>query len=876
MAHYVIRFTLFLLSLIFAINLGVVSQDLNVDSLRPPVLMTPEDPIISPNGNFVSFLVISNNNSERKQLIVRSIVDDRQIEFENCKVGSIIFSDDSRFMLFLDHSNRLNVLKLSDYSAKSIDSVAQFTYFRNSMINWITYRTLGQKNNIYISKISLHNPLLVGSGSNYFANNDQKSLFFCFNNLGSSSIVQIRFKDFSRKVIWTGRSVSSFIISSSGKSLAFVGATNDTKPNRANIFLISINNSSIWLLPDSDTSIYGSNYKIVRVNGFSYDEKSLLVTFSSVSFDALQNVKSRLSDVWSYSDVLIQSDKSSNKGAFLQGIAFIKISDGTCVFKQKPNEVIFNDKSRHYLLLGSFEDRLENDDFSSNKRSVIYSCVNLSTGIKYVFGRSDTIGSPSLSPIADFVVFRNKLDHQVYSYSLNTYSLRNISNSFVNIDSCFEEVYSSYRYFELLGWTADGLSVLFKSYHDLWRLSIKGLHPPINISNNFGLVNNIVFRPLALYNRIYPTNKPIYISAFDKDTKRNGFYRLNISNSQNPEMLAMDDCVFVIPDNQYVPSSARFEPVKAKISDVFLVKKMATSLSPNFYITRTFHDFQQISFITPDTSYPLMGRKLVQIRTRPLQYGVLYTPYKFDTLQRYPVIFHYYEKLSDRLNVFTPIEYSNGDINIPWFVNNGYLVFDVDMSYVPYQIGESISSSLSSAINGVSKFSFVDTSKMALQGFSFGGYETNYAITQTNRFSAAVAAAGMTNLTSFAYSINKEAGFWTNIGGRFWPRPSISKNHEYFVKYSPIFSVNKVRTPLLLMNNKMDDAVDFTQALEFYLALRQQQSKVWLLQYDDGQHGVFGESSEDFSIKMLQFYNHFLKGATMPSWMVSSSRYGNL
>jgi hypothetical protein len=88
------------------------------------------------------------------------------------------------------------------------------------------------------------------------------------------------------------------------------------------------------------------------------------------------------------------------------------------------------------------------------------------------------------------------------------------------------------------------------------------------------------------------------------------------------------------------------------------------------------------------------------------------------------------------------------------------------------------------------------------------------------------------------------------------------------MKNSAVFSADKVTTPLLLMDNKGDDVVQFEQGLELFTALRRLGKRVWMLQYDGEGHLVLGEKAQmDFSVRTKQFFDHYLKGALPPQWM---------
>ncbi len=76
------------------------------------------------------------------------------------------------------------------------------------------------------------------------------------------------------------------------------------------------------------------------------------------------------------------------------------------------------------------------------------------------------------------------------------------------------------------------------------------------------------------------------------------------------------------------------------------------------------------------------------------------------------------------------------------------------------------------------------------------------------------------------------------------------------------------KTPLLMLHNDKDGAVDFTQGIEFYNALRRLKKPVILVQYLGENHGLGKlENRKDYAVRMLEFFDHHLKGMPAPSWM---------
>jgi dipeptidyl aminopeptidase/acylaminoacyl peptidase len=251
-----------------------------------------------------------------------------------------------------------------------------------------------------------------------------------------------------------------------------------------------------------------------------------------------------------------------------------------------------------------------------------------------------------------------------------------------------------------------------------------------------------------------------------------------------------------------------------------------------------------------------------------MEQGVLYKPEDFDPNRKYPVILHYYSRKSQEANTFHAPGRENGHLDIAWFVSRGYLVFTPDIHYKIGELGQSAVNSVVGAAKHLSQFSWVDAKKMGLQGHSLGGYETNYIITQTNLFAAACSSSGLSDIISNYLGF---LGLHTNhdwyenricrIGATLWEKPDL------YIKNSPVFQLDKVTTPLLTVANKNDLNVSFDQGVALFTALRRLGKKVWMLQYDEGDHGVDGKSRIDYTLRMTQFFDHYLKGAPAPRWM---------
>jgi len=83
-----------------------------------------------------------------------------------------------------------------------------------------------------------------------------------------------------------------------------------------------------------------------------------------------------------------------------------------------------------------------------------------------------------------------------------------------------------------------------------------------------------------------------------------------------------------------------------------------------------------------------------------------------------------------------------------------------------------------------------------------------------------------------------------------------------------------VQTPLLMIHNDEDDAVPWYQGIEFYLALRRLGKEAYLFSYNGEKHGLRKRiNQKDYTRRLQEFFDHFLKGAPSPEWMEKGIPY---
>jgi dipeptidyl aminopeptidase/acylaminoacyl peptidase len=130
------------------------------------------------------------------------------------------------------------------------------------------------------------------------------------------------------------------------------------------------------------------------------------------------------------------------------------------------------------------------------------------------------------------------------------------------------------------------------------------------------------------------------------------------------------------------------------------------------------------------------------------------------------------------------------------------------------------------------KYKWIDASRLGVMGGSYGGFMTNWVITQTPRFKAAVASASLSNLISFYATSLYQDLIHVEFNGYPWD------NYELLWKYSPIRYVKDVSTPTMFIHGEQDNDVHITQAEEMYMALKRRGIDTVMVRYPREGHGV--------------------------------------
>jgi dipeptidyl aminopeptidase/acylaminoacyl peptidase len=474
--------------------------------------------------------------------------------------------------------------------------------------------------------------------------------------------------------------------------------------------------------------------------------------------------------------------------------------------------------------------------------------------------------SYSLSPNGRYAIFFDGKDWNSYSIAdgrvVNL--TRSLAVSFFNEENDTPSTPGSYG---IAGWTKDDHDVLIYDRFDIWQVAPDGSAAKL-LTDGVGRKEKIAFRYVRLdpKERSIDPAKPLLLHADNEETRDSGFYRDKIGGGL-PEKLLMGAKDFN-------------NPTKARDADVLMFSASRFDEFPDLWVANTsFKDLKKVSNGDAQREKFKWGTaELVAFKSTDgiALKAILLKPENFDPKRKYPMLVYIYERLTQGLHAFR----SPGpgtSINPTYYVSNDYLILMPDIAYTVGYPGPSALKCVLPAIQAVADKGFVDEKAIGIQGHSWGGYQIAYMVTQTNRFRAAAPGALVSNMTSAYSGIRWGTGLprqfqyertQSRIGGSLWEYPL------RFLDNSPVFRADRVQTPLLMIHNDEDDAVPWYQGIEFYLALRRLGKEAYLFSYNGEKHGLRKRiNQKDYTRRLQEFFDHFLKGAPEPEWMEKGIPY---
>ncbi len=657
-----------------------------------------------------------------------------------------------------------------------------------------------------------------------------------------------------------------------GGQVAWLYSADTAKTRVYDLYLWSLNKNKYLKAVDTTAGVMPEGW-CVSVNGklfFSENGRRLFfgtaVIPEAEQKDTLTEDEKVSVDIWNWKDDRLQPQQLKEKDDDLKRAydAVYHIPVGRMVQLGDENlERLAMDRKHNgpYALGYDRKPYMKEISWDADSKQDIY-LINLDNGSREKILEAWQ-SSAYLSPLGRYVAYYNELDSSWNSFSVKSGTHHKLT---ADIPVCFAQeefdMPTTPGPYGMKGWTKNEDHMMVYDRYDLWMLDPEGKAEPQKLTD--GRDSKLQYRYIDLDPEMeyIPEDIPVLVRSFDETSKDFFFYDLDLKRKEQLAKLYGGPYRFLIPK-------------KAKESDELIWQRMSFSEYPDLWISeRDFSDARKLSDANPQQGdYNWGTAELVHWTSADgvdLD-GLLYKPEDFDPDSTYPMIVYFYEKYSDALHAHYVPKPSRSTVNFTYYASNGYLVFVPDIVYKTGFPGQSAYNSIVSGTLKLMENSWVDKDHIGIQGQSWGGYQVAYLVTQTNMFAAAMAGAPVSNMTSAYGGIRWGSGMsrmfqyegsQSRIGGTLWEKP------WRYIENSPIFFADKVETPLLMMHNDDDGAVPWYQGIEYFVALRRLNKPVWMLTYNGAPHNLKRRADmKDLTIRMQQFFDHYLKGAPAPVWM---------
>lgn len=804
--------------------------------------------------------------------------------FWNISQGAIL--RDNRSFVF-QRKDSLYLVRLGTNEINYIARIQAFQVLRGKGSEWLTYISPTERGK---SRLVLR-PTDGGreweiDNARIFQSNDACDALITQkeDSSQSNSSFIYEWRDLStgkHKTFWKGRQILDMTFDHSGKQIAFITAEN----------VGEVQSYRLWyyrndMVESKQLSIEGNIDSCMTLSNtmleFNFNDDKLFFELKGRLAEKMPTTGIKV-DVWSYRDRTIQEEAlaKARRPSLYKSCMDLQTGKTLQLEKEDLQLVRSNYGTREFVLLRRGSAR---DCWWREPGAPTYYLAPLKGGQpvllkgKIPFGnRAIWIQNVAISPEERFVTYYNPVDGDYYSYEIGTGHIKDITKG-MGVSLTRWKPSGSYGSLittgaaDIAAWTENDRAILLYDNWDIWLVDPLGIEKAINLTGGYGRANHIKYQLLMQTNgktiESIRSNADLLLSADDTATMYSGFYRLRLDRPGQPELLTMGPYKYQCQ-------------MRASDAGQYLVSRENAEEAPNYYISHDLKKFTPVTQVAPQEEYNWLHVELV---TWPMPdgwlcHGMLFKPENFDELRKYPLIVHYYEEESHNLYKYNEPELSGDGMNIPYFVSRGYVVFVPDMLPLEGAMGKRALETVVSGVRFLSKERWIDTAHMGIQGASFGGYETNYIVTHTNLFAAAAEGFGVSDMISDYCSLvyKGETNHFIFDHGVYCTWASPWERPEAYLDGSPILRADKVTTPILIIHNKKDPAVPWLQGVEFFIALRRNDKKVWMVQYDEGSHGVSGKEALDFTVRLEQFFDHYLKGAPPPLWMtegIPASRKG--
>lgn len=820
----------------------------------------------SKNGNWVSYKMYYNSVSDT--LYIKNREGNKQYRFATPEIG--VFCGES-YYAFKELNNTLKVIDLNSGEVKEIKHVEMFEFSKNEKYlitlhnekeqKWLTIRDSGGKTiNTIDNVISFSSNPFTGDIAIYISeSNLQRVILQSMEKLNKQELIVDEKEGIFTKFVWQEE----------GENVAFFHQINDSINNRMNnrVFYYKPKTKNRFVF---ESDVRGDFDFPMRVSDpinsrLTISDDGEKVFFGIEKTNNNENQRTDIPQIWNGNDITVYSEKKYMDvwKNLPHMIMWQPLDNRILELSSSERPILFFNGDYEYCITNSLDELEPQYKLSPN---VNYYITELSTGKTklWLTNHSTTIKDMSVSPNGKYITYYRDNNYWVYEFKTSKH-IKLTGELGVNFEEDYMGIISNYG---IAGWTNQDKELLIYDKYDLWSINIEKKQAK-RITD--GYKNEMTYRVVNHTNntsrrtfqkekgKLIDLNQPI---VFNCITDKESSYLIR---NNKGKWIFIDGGEFAVSKIQKASNCNTYTYIiqRYDMPPTLRLKNMNGDKSVDIFQSNSIHN-----------QFNWGHSELIEYQNTDgvnLK-AILYYPANYNPNKKYPMVVEIYEKQSNQIHSYINPTINNMiGFNTTNFTSNGYFVLKPDMIFRRNNPGNSATDCAVSASRAVIDKGLVDENRIGLIGHSFGGYLTNFIITETDFFGAVVSGAGIADVAFFYHSINEITGSPEifRFENQQWRMDKpLYEDIDGYLKNSPVIQAKKVKTPILIWTGEKDNQVNYNQSLAYYLALRRMKKDLILLVYPEETHVISQPYfQKDLTNRIQEWFDYYLKNNEPKDWI---------
>ena len=817
---------------------------------------------ISDDGNWISYEL--RYESHHDTLFVKNTITNKTFGFPKCSKSK--FGAEKVFVC-KDSNKNLKVMDLVKETLFLIENVISYEFSNDGQFIISLETTNNKQSNLCIRYIDGKLVRRIENVTEYKLNKLGNKVIYVSSNEQTSNIGQIAFTSKVSVVEVLSNlppKIQNLTWAKDESTIAFYGLNKTWE-----LFMYQMENKKIFNIKDLPVSYFGSSQIAVGNNislEISEDNTAVFFYYKSAKEKVLDKP---IVEIWNANDKSLYVDRELAQ-------TYNKPFLGVWYPQMQISKPVSDKKYQWVTLTGDQKFAIVADPLRYEPQFLLfvdvdYYIVDVKNGSRELLVEkvSSHPSNIQASPNGKFVNYYKNHGWWIYDIEKKTHT--NITAGLATaFDNRFED--PNPELYGCAGWTSDGKSILINDRFDVWKISTDGKNKS---RLTYGKEKKICFRMVNTDSDNIPSANYSGISS--------SIYNLDKINVLSAESnVNADSGYFTFDQKKIKPLVFKDRKIsrllKAKNKDTYVFTEQSFMDSPSIVLKSSLQD-QDKTVVKTNTQQKHFYWGTTEMihyyssKNKPLN-GALFYPAHYNASVKYPMVVFIYSSPSGAINDYVnPTDHNGIGFNITTMTASGYFVLFADIAYEKGNPGISAVECVSSAVKKVVERNLVDPAKVGLLAQSFGGYEANFIITQTNLFAAAVSGSAVSDIIRSYFSISADYSnpeIWRYESQQYRMVDSFYENKYAYLRNSPILQAEKIKTPLLTWAGKNDGNVKPEQSTALYIAMRRLNKTHVMLQYPNQGHILTAAlAQEDLSKKTMEWFDHYLKNNAPASWIMN-------